>query len=211
MHFKLLRNWIQRPQSPPLMASVHLTPFQEEPCCWGWRRWQGGDKHSHLCACSIQNPPLVSGRTTRGPSTRFIKEKGRGTRGRLDAPLVLGSMHLRKRCRGRCVPQRGSWRILMTSTSRPDQREWAMLWQPAFRSCGLTPGSEVPTTEHGIKVLGTSLGHENFVNLTFGTDSAEAQKILTRIPTLPDVQSGMASPARLRLHESETLVESGQT
>ena len=77
-----------RPQSPPLMASVHLTPFQEEPCCWGWTGWQGGDKHSHLCACSIQNPPLISGRTTRGPSTRFIKEKG-GEQGDPLMPLLF--------------------------------------------------------------------------------------------------------------------------
>ena len=51
-------------------------------------------------------------------------------------------MHLWRRCRGGCVPQRRSWRILMTSISRPDKREWAMSWQPALRSCGLTPGSE---------------------------------------------------------------------
>ena len=64
--------------------------------------------------------------------------------GPLDAtPVLLGAACIFwRRCRGGCVPQRGSWRILMTSLSRPDQREWAMSWQPAFRSCGLTPGSE---------------------------------------------------------------------
>ena len=136
-------------------------------------------------------------------------------------------MHLWRRCRGGCVPQRGSWRVLMTSISRPDQREWAMSWQPAFRSCGLTPGSECmvakptsgtgqgrnprcvtfcrdklkrriltqgcgedpksPTTEQGIKVLGTPLGHEDFVNQHL--ERQKHRKLLRRIPTLPDVQS----------------------
>ena len=42
----------------------------------GLNRVAGGDKHSRLCACSIQNPPLISGRTTLRQSTRFNKEKG---------------------------------------------------------------------------------------------------------------------------------------
>ena len=62
--------------------------------------------------CFVQNPPLVSGRTTPGQSTRLIKEKG----GEQGDPLMSFLFSL---CRGGCVPQRGLWRILMTSVSRP--------------------------------------------------------------------------------------------
>ena len=112
----------------------------------------------------------------------------RGTGGPLDAtPVLLGAA-----CRGGCVPQRGSWRIF----TRQDPSAW---WQNPHLEQGRdeTPvcdilqrqaeetdpdarvwrGSEVSTTEQGIKVLGTPLGHEDFVNQ----------------------------------HESELLVESGQT
>ena len=49
-------------------------------------------------------------------------------------------------------------------------------------------GSEVPTTEQGIKVLGTPLGHEDFVNQHLERTRQKHRKLLRKIPTLPDVQ-----------------------
>ena len=62
-----------------------------------------------------------------------------------------------------------------TEETDPDARVWR--------------GSEVPTTEQGIKVLGTPLGHEDFVNQHLERTRQKHRKLLRRIPTLPDVQS----------------------
>ena len=43
---------------------------------WGWTGWQGGDKHSRLCVCSIQNPPLISGRRRRDSPHDSSKRRG---------------------------------------------------------------------------------------------------------------------------------------
>ena len=54
------------------------------------------------------------------------------------------------------------------------------------------PGSSthgVPTREQGIKVLGTPLGHDDFVAAHLESVLAEHQILLTRIPLVKDVQS----------------------
>ena len=82
-------------------ASVHLTPYQEEPCCWGWIGWQGGDKYSRL----------------RRRDSPHDSSRRRGETGRpLDATLLVLFRAARISHR-----ERGSCRILMTSISRPDQ------------------------------------------------------------------------------------------
>ena len=50
-------------------------------------------------------------------------------------------------------------------------------------------GSEVPTTKQGIKVLGTPLGHEDFVREHLERTREKHRILLRRIPNVPDVQS----------------------
>ena len=50
-------------------------------------------------------------------------------------------------------------------------------------------GSEVPTAQQGIKVLGTPLGHPDFVRQHLRDVSEEHERFLTRIPLVRDVQS----------------------
>ena len=50
-------------------------------------------------------------------------------------------------------------------------------------------GSEVPTSQQGIKVLGTPLGHPDFIRQHLSDVSAEHERFLSRIPLLKDVQS----------------------
>ena len=50
-------------------------------------------------------------------------------------------------------------------------------------------GSEVPTTEQGIKILGCPLGHEDFVSAQLEATTRKHQVLLQAIPTVPDVQS----------------------
>ena len=75
-------------KSQPFVASVRVAPHQEEPCCWGWTGWQGGDKHA-LARLFCLEP--FSGRTTPGQSTRFTKEM---------MPFLFSL------CRGGCVTER---------------------------------------------------------------------------------------------------------
>ena len=49
-------------------------------------------------------------------------------------------------------------------------------------------GSEVPSAEQGIKVLGTPIGHPEFVAAHLERTLAEHQVLLSRIPSIPDVQ-----------------------
>ena len=66
-------------------------------------------------------------------------------------------------------------------------------------------GSEVPTTEQGIKVLGTPLGHEDFVNQHLEQTGQKHRKFLRKISTLPDVQSAwLLSLVPLRLNQRTT-------
>ena len=50
-------------------------------------------------------------------------------------------------------------------------------------------GSEVPTTKQGNKVLGTPLGHEDFVREHLERTREKHRILLRRIPIVPDVQS----------------------
>ena len=50
-------------------------------------------------------------------------------------------------------------------------------------------GSDVPTEQQGIKVLGVPLGHHDFVRQHLSNVHEEHQRLLTRIPLLADVQS----------------------
>ena len=50
-------------------------------------------------------------------------------------------------------------------------------------------GSEVPSAQQGIKVLGTPLGHPDFVQQHLRDVSEEHERFLTRIPLVRDVQS----------------------
>ena len=50
-------------------------------------------------------------------------------------------------------------------------------------------GSDLPLREQGIKVLGTPLGHLEFVSAHLERTSAEHQVLLDRIPHVPDVQA----------------------
>ena len=82
------------------------------------------------------------------------------------------------------------------------------IWNKQGRNARVWRGSEVPTTEQGIKVLGTPLGHEDFVNQHL---ERTRQKTLEENPHTSRRPISMASPAPLRLHESELLVEGCQT
>ena len=50
-------------------------------------------------------------------------------------------------------------------------------------------GSDVPTEQQGIKVLGVPLGHDDFVRQHLSNVHEEHQRLLTRIPLLAVVQS----------------------
>ena len=53
-------------------------------------------------------------------------------------------------------------------------------------------GSDLPTREQGIRVLGTPLGHEDFVIAQLDALLDQHQVLLSRIPLLADVQSAWA-------------------
>ena len=53
-------------------------------------------------------------------------------------------------------------------------------------------GSELPVVQHGIKVLGTPLGHSPFVEAHLNKKAEEQALLLERIPAVPDVQSSWA-------------------
>ena len=50
-------------------------------------------------------------------------------------------------------------------------------------------GSEVPTSERGVRILGTPLGHEYFVQAHLTRTLAQHDVLLSRIPLVEDVQS----------------------
>ena len=50
-------------------------------------------------------------------------------------------------------------------------------------------GSEVPLAEQGVKVLGTPVGHDEYVRSLLEKIQAKQQFLLNAIPTVPDVQS----------------------
>ena len=50
-------------------------------------------------------------------------------------------------------------------------------------------GSEVPTDQQGIKVLGTLVGHDDYVRQLLEKVQAKQQVLLDAIPKVPDVQS----------------------
>ena len=53
-------------------------------------------------------------------------------------------------------------------------------------------GGDLPIASQGIKVLGTPLGHDEFVEAHLARTSQSQETLLERIPTLPDVQSAWA-------------------
>ena len=50
-------------------------------------------------------------------------------------------------------------------------------------------GSDLPFEKQGIKILGTPLGHPQFVEAHFNRKIVEHDVLLERIPTVPDLQS----------------------
>ena len=50
-------------------------------------------------------------------------------------------------------------------------------------------GSELPTVEQGIKVLGTTIGHHDYVLQMLSTIQDKHRVLLDAIPTVPDIQS----------------------
>ena len=60
----------------------------------------------------------------------------------------------------------------------------ASLGQGAWRG-----GDETPTDRRGVKILGTPLGHPDFVKATLRTILAEQRVLLQRIPTMQDTQA----------------------
>ena len=50
-------------------------------------------------------------------------------------------------------------------------------------------GSEVPTHQQGVKILGTPLGHHDFVQTELELVATDHQVLLDRIPGVPDVQA----------------------
>ena len=50
-------------------------------------------------------------------------------------------------------------------------------------------GSDIPTSEQGLKILGTPLGHPDFVERHLEHVARKQQVLLDRIPLVPDVQS----------------------
>ena len=55
-------------------------------------------------------------------------------------------------------------------------------------------GSEVPLADQGIKVLGTPVGHDEYVRSLLKKIQAKQQFLLNAIPTVPDMQSAFAHP-----------------
>ena len=62
-------------------------------------------------------------------------------------------------------------------------------------------GSDLPTREQGIRVLGTLLGHEDIVIAQLDALLDQHQVLLSRIPLIADVQSAVAPPLRRRSRE----------
>ena len=60
-------------------------------------------------------------------------------------------------------------------------------------------GSEVPAAEQGIIILGTPLGHDEFVRAQLELKSREHGLLLSRIPSLSDLQSAWAL-GRIHFH-----------
>ena len=50
-------------------------------------------------------------------------------------------------------------------------------------------GSDLPTCQQGMKILGTPLGHPDFVRASLESKNASHQRFLDRIPLLQDVQA----------------------
>ena len=65
-------------------------------------------------------------------------------------------------------------------------------------------GSGIPTEQQGIKVLGTPLGHDDFVAQHLRTVTRDHHCLLERIPLMQDVQSAWLSTA----HQHEQTIRS---
>ena len=50
-------------------------------------------------------------------------------------------------------------------------------------------GSDVPTNQQGVKILGTPLGHADYVQVELESVAMDHQVLLHKIPGVPDVQS----------------------
>ena len=110
----------EKPQSSP---SMHFTPFQEEPCCWGWTRWQWGDKHSRLCACAFQQKGGNTQHTTHNNNNTTPESGGKKTKiwnlAQVSASLAKLEIGL-----SRNWPK---WNITRGHNSARESRQWAPL------------------------------------------------------------------------------------
>ena len=71
-------------------------------------------------------------------------------------------------------------------------------------------GSDVPTEQQGIKVLGVPLGHDDFVRQNL-SNVHEEHRLLTRIPLLGDVQSAWLLLVHCRASSGQLPDQTSQT
>ena len=70
-------------------------------------------------------------------------------------------------------------RVRHSSADRGNVRPTATVWR----------GSDLPTCQQVMKILGTPLGHPDFVRASLESKNASHQRFLDRIPLLQDVQA----------------------
>ena len=164
---------------------------------------------SHSCVYSTDHRPSTFGRTPQARCTQFPKVRGvnretpscrffsqSGSTHREHLLAFLDDIHMVTRpervgaARASIRIHGGKTKIWNQSGERP--RICDVLERIAQQNnprARVWRGLEVPTPQQGIKVLGTPLGHTDFVRQHLRDVSEEHERFLTRIPFVRDVQS----------------------
>ena len=106
---------------------------------------------------------------------------------RVGAVYTTLSAELQRRCHIRV--HTGKTRVWNAAGVSPDACDW-LERQAVLEDAGpVWRGSDLSTFQQRVRILGTPLGHPDFVRAQLECSSTSHQTFLERIPTVPDVQS----------------------
>ena len=84
---------------------------------------------------------------------------------------------------------RPSWCASFGHGIRPHACDWLEREAALENARPVWRGSGVSSFEQGVKILGTPLGHPDYVRAQLECSSVDHQRLLDRIPSVPDVQA----------------------